>query len=563
MNGFIRMMCSTILVLNLVVIVSLAQDANDIRDAYQEAKMKCIDRKWTEAITLFEELLHEYPGNKYEDDAIFWTGYCLEKLPNNNLEAFDKYSQLVEKYPTSPWVDDAQVHQIKLAERFVLEGQELYKEFLYQKMRKEQKEVQYRAAIALGRIGDKKALPVLEKMKSDEDYGNLASDLIAVLSTERIPIDEAVEMDNTQKKLDIIYEKDRRKPEEEKLSGNLIFDTKRYAQYKSMLHKDDDWSKEELTNFALWHILDTDDFEVYNTLESEYDKTEWRRKYWKRKDPTPTTSVNEYEEEFQRRIEFARAQFASFWNYLSFKYLPDQNLRLGWPHAPWDARGELYIKYGEPDSRSVQGWHTEIWTYYRYSVDFLVKQFMTNIYGNAIAAGELSYSNYGNSGGRIRDFNHLNPLSSMQRLSSSLWNSANSYVQANFIFNQEMRYSYNYNADPIEGVQLLFDQSNSTENDKVIFRYQLPADEFELISQPGGLEVRYKEIYCVLDEDLREVAKSEIIRRIGNIPNDDFKFEENIMLNLPEGKYTLHLRIEDQNADNLGIFSHEFEVRNL
>lgn len=563
MNGFIRLIGSTILVLNLLVIVSVAQDPDEIRDAYQEAKMKCIDRNWTEAIALFEELLEKHPGNKYEDDAIFWTGYCLEKLPGQSQESFNTYSRLVNNYPNSPWVDDAQVHQITLAEQFVLGGQESYKEFLHQEMRKEQKDVQYRAAIALGRIGDKKALPVLEKMKNDEDYGNLAIDLIAVLTIEKIPIDQEAKRINDQKKLDLIYDKDQVQPEEDELSEILVFDTERYAQYRSMLHKDDNWSREELTNFALWHILDTDEFKEYASLASEYDKKEWRRKFWKRRDPTPTTEENQVEEEFQRRIDYARAYFGSFWNYLSFKYLPDQHLRLGWPHAPWDARGELYIKYGEPDFRSVEGWHIEIWTYNRYSVDFLVKQYMTNIFGNAITGGELSYRIYGDYGGRVGSFDHLNPLSSTQRLSASLWNRVNTYIQANFIFNHEMRYTVNYKADPIEGIQLAFDDALGQEKDKVIFRYQLPVDEFELISQPSGFEVRYKEVYCVLDEDLREVVKHEIIRRIGNIPKDDFKFEESILLNLPEGKYTLHLRIEDQNADNLGIFSQEFEVSNL
>ena len=139
----------------------------------------------------------------------------------------------------------------------------------------------------------------------------------------------------------------------------------------------------------------------------------------------------------------------------------------------------------------------------------------------------------------------------------------NTYVQANFIFKQEIRYIHNYHADPIEGMELLFDQSMDKDIEKIIFRYQLPVDEFELISQAGVLEVHYREVYCVLDEDLREVAKNEIIRRIGNIPNDDFRFEESILVTLPEGKYTLHLRIEDQNAKNLGIFSKDFEVKNL
>jgi hypothetical protein len=560
MNSLLQIICGIFLVLLILVNPSFAQDSNDIRDIYQEAKMKCIDRKWTEAITLFEELIEKYPGNKYEDDAIFWTGYCKEKLPGQGEDSFNTYERLVINYPNSTWVDDAQIHQITLAEQFILEGQDEYKNFLREQMKKDQKDVQYRSAIALGRIGDKKALPVLEKMKNDEDYGDMAKDLIDVLTTEKIPLDEEAKPADDSKKLNIIFDKDQIQPGEEELSGNLLFNTDRYIQYQSMLRKDDEWSKEELINFALWHILNTDDFKEYTSFANEYDKTEWRRKFWKRKDPTPTTSENEFEEEFQRRIDFARTEFASFWNYLNFKYLPDQHLRLGWPHAPWDARGELYIKYGEPDFRSVQGWHTEIWNYSRYKVDFLVKQYMTNIYGNAIAAGELSYRNYGD---RIRDIDQSNPLSSMQRLGTTLWNNANTYVQANFIYKQEIRYAFNYNANLIQGIQVSIDHIVDNEKGQIVIRYQLSVDQFEQVSKPDGVEVRYREIYSVLDEDLREVAKNETVRQIRNIPDDDFKFEERINISLPEGKYTLYIRIEDQNAENLGIFSQDFEVKDL
>jgi len=563
MNSFLQMICGIILVPLILVNASLAQDPDDIRDAYQEAKMKRSDQKWSEAISLFDEFLEKYSGSKYEDDSIFWMAYCLKKLPEKRQESFDVFSRLVNNHPNSTWVDDAQIHQIDLAEQFVLEGREVYKNYLYEQMRDNQEEIQFKAAIALGRIGDRKALPVLEKMKDNENYGSLAQDLIAAISTEKIPFDDEAKRTNDQKKLDLIFNKEKVKPEEDKLSGIMVFDTERYAQYRSMLRKDDEWTKEELINFALWHILEINEFKEYVFLEDEYDKSEWRRKYWKRKDPTPTTPENEFEVEFQFRVDYARAHFASFWNYMNFKYLPDQHLRLGWPHAPWDARGELYIKYGEPDFRSVEGWHTEIWTYNRYSVDFLVKQYMTNVFGNAIAAGELSYRTFGTGGGIVRGIDRSNPMSAIQGLSSTLWNSVNTYVQANFIFKQEIRYIHNYHADPIEGMELLFDQSMDKDIEKIIFRYQLPVDEFELISQAGVLEVHYREVYCVLDEDLREVAKNEIIRRIGNIPNDDFRFEESIFVTLPEGKYTLHLRIEDQNAKNLGIFSQDFEVKNL
>ena len=163
MKSYLQIIYSVFLVLLILVNPSFAQDVDDIRDIYQDAKMKRNNQKWTEAISLFDKLLEKYPGSKYEDDAIFWIAYCLEKQPEKHQEAYDTFSGLVNNHPNSVWVDDAQVHQIDLAEHFVLEGQEVYKDFLYQQLKSDRAELQYRSAIALGKMGDKKALPVLEK----------------------------------------------------------------------------------------------------------------------------------------------------------------------------------------------------------------------------------------------------------------------------------------------------------------------------------------------------------------------------------------------------------------
>ena len=146
---------------------------------------------------------------------------------------------------------------------------------------------------------------------------------------------------------------------------------------------------------------------------------------------------------------------------------------------------------------------------------------------------------------------------------NSQWNTLDSYLQANFIFKNEMRYKHDYKANPIDDIELEIDEDLSQEVGKLIYRYQLPVDEFELIPTDVGFEIRYKEIYCVLDEDLREVTRNEMTRRIGNIPDEDYTFEEKILLNLPEGNYTLYLRIEDLNAENLGIYSQDFKVSGL
>jgi GWxTD domain-containing protein len=54
--------------------------------------------------------------------------------------------------------------------------------------------------------------------------------------------------------------------------------------------------------------------------------------FWKRRDPTPATAFNEFEKQFRDRVETALTRFAT-------QARP----------APWDQRGEAYIRFGPPD----------------------------------------------------------------------------------------------------------------------------------------------------------------------------------------------------------------------
>jgi GWxTD domain-containing protein len=55
-------------------------------------------------------------------------------------------------------------------------------------------------------------------------------------------------------------------------------------------------------------------------------------KFWKWRDPTPSTDVNEFKQQFEQRILVAIETY-------------DDVL----PPRPWDVRGDVYIKYGPPD----------------------------------------------------------------------------------------------------------------------------------------------------------------------------------------------------------------------
>jgi GWxTD domain-containing protein len=67
-------------------------------------------------------------------------------------------------------------------------------------------------------------------------------------------------------------------------------------------------------------------------LSSDSLRIEWLRRYWRLRDPTPTTPENERLEVHEQRVAQARSEFAS-------KNPPG-----------WDDRGTIWIAYGAPDS---------------------------------------------------------------------------------------------------------------------------------------------------------------------------------------------------------------------
>jgi len=139
---------------------------------------------------------------------------------------------------------------------------------------------------------------------------------------------------------------------------------------------------------ALKALLGEDAYLEYVTLTDTTQAADWLRRFWTEHDPTPTTTQNEFEDEHRRRVYHAIYFFGS-----SSKGGP-----------PWDERGEVYIRYGEPNERRIlqhgldddpaarlerdrsrrntfggeaiddvlsdAAGATEVWTYYRYDETF-------------------------------------------------------------------------------------------------------------------------------------------------------------------------------------------------
>ncbi len=383
--------------------------------------------------------------------------------------------------------------------------------------------------MALGRLGDKTALATLNTLRGHVQFDDETEEIIAKLQQAKDIPDEAVYAEGVVGSFDADDDQQavfRINPRDDRVN---YFPERRFEQYRSLTRQDDNWSKDELLRFGLWHIVPTEAFDEFNSLNPEA-KREWLRLFWKKNDPTPTTPENEGEEEFERRVADARNSFNYFDNLKNFNY------------APWDARGEIYVKFGSPASR-VRNDDGELWTYPQYdNVTFFIRPNVTNIFGRSIFISSLNNQSL-RSGSRFGD------IARWRRVHNEL------------IFQPGFYYSPPTGMAPIKNFRLLTSRKSGP---GLEFQYEMPTNAFALQEREGLYYISYLESYVVFDEKMNEVVRHESTREIVKPRKSDFKkkkmIEQDVRVELAPGDYTFGLRIEDPHSQKIAIRKMDVKV---
>ena len=100
-----------------------------------------------------------------------------------------------------------------------------------------------------------------------------------------------------------------------------------FADYISNLAPDKQRHYEDIS-----HIASSEERSTHQEAEGA-DRADYLKRYWNSKDPDLSTTVNERLLEHYRRVWYALTEFSK-------------------GKKPWDARGDVYIRFGEPDHRS-------------------------------------------------------------------------------------------------------------------------------------------------------------------------------------------------------------------
>jgi GWxTD domain-containing protein len=116
----------------------------------------------------------------------------------------------------------------------------------------------------------------------------------------------------------------------------------------------------EASPFVRWlnqdvvYIIGGDERAAFEKLTSDAEREKFIEQFWLRRDPTPGSAVNEFQQEHYRRIEYANRRF------------PTALGRPGWQTD----RGRIYVVYGPPDEIEAHpsgAAHTpypfEVWRY--------------------------------------------------------------------------------------------------------------------------------------------------------------------------------------------------------
>jgi GWxTD domain-containing protein len=113
-----------------------------------------------------------------------------------------------------------------------------------------------------------------------------------------------------------------------------------------------DWYADDEWHLLVRYIITPQESGDYERLKSVSERDEFITRFWARRDPTPDTAVNEFHDEFDRRVAYANTHFAD----------PNDVVH---PGLDTD-RGRIYVLFGAPASVTTfrTGAH-EMWRYDR------------------------------------------------------------------------------------------------------------------------------------------------------------------------------------------------------
>jgi len=376
-----------------------------------------------------------------------------------------------------------------------------------------------------------------------KDYDNAEAEYRKVIATERhlgkalVRLSEIyLDTDRNEEATEVYYD-GIRKIRDRKFWENI------YAELNPLMT---DWEKRE-----------------YRSLPVE-EKGAFIRKFWKRRDPTPTTHENERFVEHFRRVLYAVESFPDI--------VP--------PY--YDDRGKIFVKYGVPDARHVsdntfeQVYRNESWTYEKtirtgLTFDFVQKGHSFRLVqdlSEAAPAG-LSMANR-----RVLASNLYNERSdftdSYQRFSTGEIdnNLIDFHAERSEAVKKSPPESYSYKL-PGKALPFVFNlaQFRAPENDTRTEVYMgVSSSNLKFTFDDGRFKSDVTCDVLVRDTTFEDLDRHEVVVTFESSTYDEV--ENKLLLiqddvHLPSGEYALTLHMKNQQGQNQGLYSTTFKARDF
>jgi HEAT repeat protein len=190
------------------------KDEKKVADMYKEAKQSVSRKDWSKAMKRLKTILETYSDTTLTDDSLYWLGYSmnqlsqtfenLDKILETQREALSQLETLMQRYPSSKWIDYAKLLRLEIAENLVKKGFKQYKYILNGASRDPDIEVKLAALDALLQMDKEKVFPILEKIIRTNKNPELKEKAIFILSQIHdprvIPLLAEVVLKDTNKK---------------------------------------------------------------------------------------------------------------------------------------------------------------------------------------------------------------------------------------------------------------------------------------------------------------------------------------------------------------------------
>ena len=472
------------------------------------------ERLWDQAVSCCSTFVNKHPKSLFTDDAMFWQGFSLEQLKGRDTEALRIFQELTSKFPESTWADDASVHQIILAKRLCKKGSRQYLSTIYPFLSSRDSTIQFQAALALSELKDKKAIPVLEQfvLSGNKETAKLSLEAIQIFSGE---IKKSTEI-SAEHNVKNYGQAPDHKNDMAIIKENLTV-------------KGNNWTEDKLFSNGLFHIIPHKELAFFLSLDNQWDRKEWLRKFWAKLDPTPTTKENEAEEEFQRRVLFTYDNFGL--------NTPNDNDDF---YTPWDSRGEVYIKFGKPDKIEKINRNWEKWIFYRYRIIFKVAVNRNNADSQGVRLSTISKYIYRRALHKKRIY----------------------YIKKHHFF---FIYKPFDKFKKIEKFNLYLKRTKRAGNRVFVrFDFSFPSWNLKLKNSDNKtISAAYRYRWVIYGNDYKIIKKVEKSTNLAFKSKKGFYekvIKKNIFLSIPPGSYLLALRIEDLNSNRIGIFTKKFTI---